>query len=280
MIIEWRRRDEKIKQQKRHHTHHKRRALVHQHKPFHQPTLTSSPSHSSSTSETFSLPFNKTNFEQAIVKLSEGIVQFLDQNTAITTEILLSVPDGNISEWYGRKILKEQLDVRLTQQEMRCLCMKLRGEQSSSSSLSPSSSVSSAAPLLTHNPSFLSRSPSFSPSCQPLPSLSPISISSSSSTSSSSHSVIKQKKYFSQRSFSSSSERQAGEVNEEGNSLPSGHPLIANSGGSNNSSRGDTNEDPMVSGKALKTLVINLRNMIVKKRHGHIPLLPIVTPTP
>jgi hypothetical protein len=248
MIIEWRRRDERMKQDKRHQHHHNRHAVVHQHKAFHQP---------SPSLEAIPIPFTKADFERAIVKISEGIVSYLEQNTAITTEILLPVPDGNISERYGRKVLKEQLNVRLTRPEMRCLCMKLRGELSSSSSPSPSSSV-------------LSRSPSFSPSHH-LPSLSPSSISSSSSSLSSFHeersrpnAETKQtrSKKLQKRSCSSSSE---GESDEQGNSSTDQQTTSSSS-----------SEDPMISGKALKTLLINLRNMIVKKRLGHIPLLPVI----
>lgn len=235
MIIEWRRRTQK-NQHERRKIRHNSRNTTHQPKPFHQPNP---------TFDTILIPYKEQNFEKAIIKITEGIVSYLDQNATISNEILLQVPDENISEWYGRKILKNQLNVHLTNQEMRCLCMKLRGEVSSSSNLSNSSSSSS----------FSSSSSSSS-----LPSI-------SSQSPTHAHETKKNEESSSKKYHRSSSSSSSSSHENHPTSDPSNHRSEIVSS--------DPEQVSMISGKALKTLVINLRNMILKRRTGRIPLLPI-----
>lgn len=224
MIIEWRRRQEKTQHERR-KVHHNSRNTSHHPKPFHQPTP---------TFDTTPIPYKEQYFEKAILKITEGIVNYLDQNTAISTEILLQVPDENISEWFGRKVLKQQFNIHLTKHEMRCLCMKLRGE------VQQKSSSSSSLPLIT------SSTPSHANETKTLEQKS-------------------SKKYRKMSSSSSSS------------SISSNEPSDYSKGSQNEAQLSPTDPEhvSMISGKTLKTLVINLRNMIMKRRQGHIPLLPL-----
>lgn len=247
MIIEWRKRNEKDKQEKI-KLHQISLKQLQQPKPFYQSTT--------SHFETISIPYEEKYFERAIVKITEGIVQTLETKirASVSTEILLQVPDGNISEWYGKKMLKEQLNISLTKQEMRCLCMKLRGESSSAttaSDSSPAKSSSSSSASATaleqeRNPSLVRMQSKLSRG---------ISRSSSSCSSSSDH----QPQALPELPQSTSQMRSRSEGNKLETSV--------------------TESIAMISGKSLKTLLINLRNMILKRRMRQIPHLHIAAPS-
>lgn len=68
--------------------------------------------------------FQSAIYEQSVVRLSETIVRLLQAGDKVT----LSIPDGFVSEWYVQRCFREQWNLQLSREEVRTICMKLRGE--------------------------------------------------------------------------------------------------------------------------------------------------------
>ena len=68
--------------------------------------------------------FRQGAYERGVVKLSEAILGMCKGGG----RIVLSIPDGYISETFVQRSLKDQWDVQLTGEEVHSICAKLRGE--------------------------------------------------------------------------------------------------------------------------------------------------------
>jgi hypothetical protein len=72
-------------------------------------------------------PFQQEAYEEAVVRLSEAIIQLIRAGDRVT----LSIPDSNVSEWLVQKSFRDQWGLQLSREQVHAVCMKLRGEDGS-----------------------------------------------------------------------------------------------------------------------------------------------------